>query len=194
MNDAVRFNDLTSPLSFLRTRRSGRPREMVAPGPTPAELDTILALAARVPDHGKLAPWRFVVIGNREKFADLLLDAFRAERPGSAAQELEPVRQFAHFAPTLVVVLSAPDRTSKIPVWEQELSAGAVCMNLLNAAHASGYTAGWITGWASYSSIVTDALGEPGERIAGFVFMGTPGRPLEERPRPDPGRIVRHWG
>lgn len=196
MNDtgAPRFNDLSSPLSLLRTRRSGRPREMTAPGPTADQLRQILEIASRVPDHGKLHPWRFVVIANRQRFADLLVQTFRAERPNSGSSELEPVRQFAQQAAALVVVMSAPVPSAKIPVWEQELSAGAACMNLLHAAHAMGFTGGWITGWASYSPGVTAALGEPGERIAGFMFLGTPSRALEERPRPQLDQVVRHWG
>lgn len=196
MNDSgtTRFNDLSSPLALLRTRRSGRPREMTTPGPSPNELRQILEIAARVPDHGKLHPWRFVVIEDRRRFADLLVETFRSERPNSGSSELEPVRQFAQQAPALVVVMSAPVPSAKIPVWEQELSAGAACMNLLHAAHALGFTGGWVTGWATYSPGIIAALGEPGERIAGFIFLGTPSRALEERSRPQLEHVVRRWG
>src|SRR3546814_7669589 len=95
------------------------------------------------------------------------------------------MEQFAHQAPTLIVALSSPVENSKIPLWEQELSAGAACMNLLHAATALGFGGGWLTGWPSYNTIVRDAFGKQHEKIAGFLFLGTPSRSLEERPRPD---------
>ncbi len=124
---AAMFNDRTSPLSLLATRRSGKPRDLVAPGPDADELRTMLSVAARTPDHGKLAPWRFVVVGDdrRAAFAALLADAYRAERPGAPAADLAGVEQFAHQAPALVVVMSSPRPDAKIPLWEQELSVGA---------------------------------------------------------------------
>lgn len=190
------FNDRSTPLSLLRTRRSGKPRDMVAPGPDAAQLREMVALAARTPDHGKLAPWRFVTVAaeQRPAFAALLREALRIERPGAAERDIEAVVQdFAYQAPALVVVLSAPKSNAKIPLWEQELSAGAACMNLLHAAHAMGFVGGWLTGWAAYSERVRDAFGRAPERIAGFVFIGSPGRPLEERPRPEPSEVATSW-
>lgn len=189
------FNDLSSPLTLLATRRSGKPRDMIAPGPDTAQLQAILAIAARTPDHGKLAPWRFVTIGGdqREAFAALLVDAYVAGKPDAGRLEREAAEQFARQAPTLVVVLSAPAKASHIPIWEQELSAGAVCMNLLAAAHAHGFVGSWLTGWPAYSDAVRNAFGTADERIAGFLFIGTPGRPLEERPRPDLASVVTAW-
>jgi nitroreductase len=189
------FNDTTTPLSLLATRRSGKPRDLIAPGPDAAQLATILEIAARTPDHGKLAPWRFVIVPveARAALATLITDAYRAERPQAGRSEVESLAQFAHQAPTLVVVLYSPKTTSHIPLWEQELSAGAVCMNLLHAVHASGFAGGWLTGWPSFSDTVRDAFGAAPERIAGFMFIGTPGRPLDERPRPDMARIVSEW-
>ena len=186
------LNDRSTPLAMLATRRSGKPRDLVAPGPDAGELDQMLAIAARTPDHGKLAPWRFVVIENRAAFADLLAKARAAELPGAPAHEIDAARQFAEQAPTLVVVLSAP-QGDRIPLWEQQLSAGAAAMNLLHAAHAHGYAAGWLTAWPAFSPAVTAALTQPGERIAAFVFIGTASRPLDERPRPAPSAIVRKW-
>ncbi len=142
----------------------------------------MIAIAARTPDHGKLAPWRFVIVDDRAALATLITDAYRAERPQAARTEIESLEQFAHQAPALVVVLSSPSTTSHIPRWEQELSAGAATMNLLHAAHAMGFAGGWLTGWPTFSDVVRDAFGGPHERIAGFVFLGTPGRPLDERP------------
>jgi nitroreductase len=190
------FNDLSSPAALMATRRSGKPRDLGEPGPTPEQLDRILAAATRVPDHGKLAPWRFVIIPSdkREAFAALLEQAYRAENPNPGKVELEAVRQFAHQAPALVVAFSAPAHASHIPIWEQQLSAGAACMNLLVATHAEGLAGGWLTGWAAYSDMVRDGLGGvSGERIAGFLFLGTPTRELEERPRPDRAAVVRIW-
>jgi nitroreductase len=187
------LNDLSSPLALLSTRRSGKPREMIAPGPDAAQLATILTIASRTPDHKKLVPWRFVVIENREKFADLLGEAFRAERAAAEGVDLGKLTAFAHDAPTLIAVLSAPDALSRVPLWEQELSAGAACMNLLHAAHALSFVASWITGWAAFSPTVAGGIGEAGERIAGFLFIGSPSAPLDDRPRPELTTIVRHW-
>ncbi len=189
------FNDTSSPLALLATRRSGKPRDLVAPGPDEAQLAHMLGIAARTPDHGKLAPWRFVVVpaDRREALSDLITTAYCAERPQAARLEIEALDQFARQAPTLVVVLSSPKPESHIPLWEQELSAGAACMNLLHAAHAAGFAGGWLTGWASYNESVRDAFGAAPEKIAGFMFIGTPSRPLEERPRPESDKIVRYW-
>lgn len=195
MTEASMFNDATSPLALLRTRRSGKPRDMIEPGPNAAQLHDILSAAIRVPDHGKLAPWRFVTVGSEQRtaLARVIVDAYRTEKSDAGRLEIEAMEQFAHQAPTLVVALSAPVAGSKIPVWEQELSAGAAIMNLLLAAHASGFVGSWLTGWPSYNEAVRDAFGQAGERIAGFVFIGSPSRGLEERPRPEYDTVVRKW-
>ena len=189
------FNDTSTPLSLLATRRSGKPRDLAGPGPSDAQLAEMCAIAARTPDHGKLAPWRFVTVAadQRDAFAALLVDAYRADRPDAKRLEIESVEQFARQAPALVVVLSSPRLDSQIPVWEQELSTGAACMNLLHAAHAMGFAGGWLTTWAAFNDRVRDAFGAAPERIAGFMFIGTPARPLEERPRPDLAVTVRKW-
>ena len=190
------FNDTSSTLALLRTRRSGKPRDMIGPGPDAMQLRTMLEAAIRVPDHGKLAPWRFVVVGSdqRQRLADVLTGAYLAEKPEAGRLEIETMEQFARQAPTLIVALSTPVADSKIPLWEQQLSVGAACMNLLTAAHASGFVSSWLTGWPTYSDVVRDAFGSPGERIAGFIFIGSPGRALEERPRPDYDKVVINWG
>ncbi|MFN5759205.1 MAG: nitroreductase [Sphingomonadaceae bacterium] len=189
------FNDTTTPISLLLSRRSGKPRDMIAPGPDAAQLETILTAASRVPDHGKLAPWRFVTLAadQRNALADLLVSAYQAEKPEAGKLELDAMVQFAHQAPSLVVVLSSPVVGSKIPLWEQELSTGAACMQLLNAAHALGFVGGWLTGWPTYSARVRDAFGTGDEHIAGFVFLGSPSKALEERPRPNLSDVVRAW-
>jgi nitroreductase len=189
------LNDRSSILSLLATRRSGRPRDLVAPGPDAAQLDRILAAAMRSPDHGKLHPWRFVHVaaGQRDAFARLLDAAYRQDNPAPGRLEVEANERFAHQAPALIVALSCPVEGHKIPVWEQQLSCGAACMNLLLAAHAIGFAGGWVTGWAAYSPAVLAAFGVPPERIAGFIFIGTPGVELEERMRPDASEVVSQW-
>jgi nitroreductase len=189
------LNDRATPLTLLETRRSGRPRDLVEPGPSADELRRILTVAARTPDHGKLHPWRFVHVPRerRAAFAELLHRAFRETDPAPRAPELEAVDRLAHQAPELVVALFSPKPSLKIPLWEQQLSCGAACMNLEHAAHALGYAAGWITGWAAYSDAVRDSFGTAPEQIAGFIYIGTPGMPLEERVRPDPAEVVGIW-
>ncbi len=190
------LNDTSSLLTHLRSRRSARPRDLVAPGPDAAQLREIVTMATRTPDHGKLRPWRLVTIGasQRDAFAAMLREAYLAEKPDAGQLELDSMDLFAHQAPALVAVLSTPVIESKIPVWEQQLSAGAVTMNLLHAAHAFGFVGGWVTGWPAYNRDVTAALGAgPDDRIAGFVFIGTPLPELEERARPDVDSVLTHW-
>ncbi|UZK65712.1 nitroreductase family protein [Sphingomonas sp. M1-B02] len=189
------FNDRSTPLSLLQTRRSGKPRDMIAPGPSPEQLRAMVAIAARTPDHGKLAPWRFVTVPEAARVAlsERMQQIFAEERPDATSRDLESVEQFVLQAPALVVVLSAPIVGHKIPLWEQELSAGAACMNLLHAAHAMRFVGSWLTGWAAYSDKVRDLFGAAPQRIAGFVFIGTPGRDLEERPRGQLSEIARIW-
>jgi nitroreductase len=189
------INDLSSILSLLETRRSGKPRELVGPGPSAEEMQRILTIAARVPDHGKLTPWRFVLVGDgeRDALAELFRKALELEDPAALPAVAEKAQEFAHYAGQLVVLISAPVEPHKIPVWEQQLSCGTAGMNLLTAAHALGYVAGWVTGWQAYSPTVNAAFCVPGERIGGFIFIGRPGREIEDRPRPLMESLVRSW-
>ncbi|MCM8556582.1 nitroreductase family protein [Sphingomicrobium sediminis] len=187
------LNDSSSLSAHLATRRSARPRDIVAPGPSDAQLDAILDMAARTPDHGAIVPYRFVIIDNRDALADLFVAACIADDPTCTPEKLDKFRDKAHWAPTLVALISAPDHDHKIPVWEQELTAGAVGMNLLHATHAHGFVGGWITGAQSYADPVVEALCDEGERIAGFFYLGTPAHALEERARPEIGAIVTRW-
>jgi nitroreductase len=189
------LNDRSSILSLLETRRSGKPREMVGPGPSADELQRILAIAARTPDHGKLSPWRFITVRDdqREDLALLLRRALQAEDPCAGPAHHEAADQFARQQGALIVLVSAPLHGHKVPVWEQELSCGAAAMNLLLGAHALGYVAGWVTGWQSYSETVRSAFCGEGERIAGFIFIGHASRELEERPRPELASVSRSW-
>jgi nitroreductase len=189
------LNDRSSLLSLLETRRSAKPRELIGPGPTAAELERMLTLAARTPDHGKLHPWRFATIAGdqRDAFEVVLRQALAEDDPCASVAKHQKEHEFAHYAGQLVVLVSAPLHDHKIPVWEQELSCGAAGMNLLHAAHALGYVAGWVTGWRAYSEGVRSAFCAPGERIAGFIFIGHAGRDLEERPRPELADVVKAW-
>ncbi len=189
------LNDLSSTLALLETRRSGRPREMIAPGPDEAQMQRILTIAARTPDHGKLFPWRFVTVADdqRNALAALLHRALPDHDPDATPAHHAKAEEFARQAPALVVLVSAPVPGHKIPQWEQQLSCGAAAMNLLIAAHALGYVGGWITGWATYSERVRTAFCGPGERIAGFIFLGSPGAALEERPRAPLATVARAW-
>ncbi|HET7575808.1 MAG TPA: nitroreductase [Sphingomicrobium sp.] len=188
-------NDRSSTLSLLETRRSAKPRELVGPGPSAEELDRILTIAVRIPDHGKLHPWRFVTIGDdrRDAFEVVLRQALAEEDPCASVAKHEKEHEFAHYAGALVVLVSAPVENHKIPVWEQQLSCGAAGMNLMLAAHALGYVAGWVTGWRAYSERVRETFCGPGERIAGFIFIGQPSRELQERDRPALDEVRREW-
>jgi nitroreductase len=195
MSRSAMFNELSSPLSYLQSRRSGRLREMVGPGPTPEQLEQMIVVAARTPDHGKLHPWRFVIVEREQRgeLALLLRAALEANDPSATSAHHHKAEDFARGGEALVVLLSAPVEGHKIPVWEQQLSVGAVAMNLLHAGHAMGYVGSWLTGWATYDPLVARAFCVGNERIAGFFFFGSPALPLQERPRPEPSSIIRRW-
>ena len=188
-------NDRSSLIAHLETRRSGRPADMVAPGPDAAQLAGMLRLAARTPDHGKLVPYRFVIVekSQRDALQKLFADALDDCAPDAHEAKVRKTLAKAHYAPCLVILISAPLRDHKIPVWEQELTAGAVGMNLLHAVHAHGFVGAWITGDQAYDPCVTQHFCRDGERIAGLFFIGSPGLPLEERERPQLDDIVTHW-
>jgi len=180
-------------LELLKTRRSVKPIELSGPGPSPAELETLLTIAARVPDHGKLAPWRFIVFEGDARLTagDKIATVFREQRVDATPEQIEFERKRLARAPLVVAVVSRAGPHVKIPEWEQLLSAGAAAMNLVIAAHATGYAASWITEWYSYERRVLDALGlGPNERIAGFVHIGRPAKPPEDRERPKLADIV----
>jgi nitroreductase len=180
-------------IDLLKTRRSPRISDLAEPGPSDAEIETLLTVASRVPDHGKLAPWRFVVLRKkgRAPLADALARCFRADHPEATPDQIEKERARFADSPLIVGVISRAGPHAKIPEWEQILSAGAACMNLVNAAHALGFGANWVTGWAAYDRSCLDLLGvAPNERVAGFVHIGKPTAPLEDRPRPKLADIV----
>jgi nitroreductase len=189
------LNDRSSLLSLLETRRSAKPRLLEPGGPSDAELDRILGIASRTPDHGKLCPWRFVHVTaeKRDSLGALLRQALAEEDPCATVAHHNKEDEFAHYGGELIVLVSSPTHNHKIPVWEQELSCGAAGMNLLLAAHALGYVAGWVTGWRAYSPRVAAAFCQPGERIAGFIFIGRSPMELDERPRPALDEVATTW-
>lgn len=169
----------------LARRRSAPAQSLAAPGPSREEIERILLLGARTPDHGKLFPWRFVVLGpqSRVELAEKLLPLADAQ-PG--ADKARKVLGKLTAPPLTILVVSSPVDSPKVPVWEQQLSAGAVCMNLEHAANALGYSASWITDWYSYDAAAVALLGlKAGETVAGFIHIGTLAEAPLERPRPD---------
>ena len=184
---------MNEPLLRLQQRRSVAPHRLGEPAPGAAEVETLLTVAARVPDHGRLVPWRFLILQGeaRTRIGDSVAAAFRSDNPAADAEKVAFERNRLARAPLVVAVVSRAKPHVKIPEWEQVLSAGAVCMNLLHAATALGYGASWITEWYAFDRRVLDALGlDPGERIAGFVHIGTILEQPAERVRPDLATLV----
>lgn len=182
-----------STVRLLARRRSSPAQTLAAPGPSPEELQSLLRLGARVPDHGKLAPWRFVVIAAPAKASLVQHFEVIAAARSDAEKALAKLSKL-RAAPVTICVISRADPAAAIPVWEQELSAGAVCMSLLVAAAALGYGANWITDWYAYDPKAGQILGlSEQERVAGFVHVGTPAEPPLERARPDVSSLVSYW-
>lgn len=183
-------------LALLETRRTVANHELAEPGPNDADIARIIAVSARVPDHGKLTPWRFVLYRGEARAA---LDAklrplYRARFPD--VPEKKAILEETRFSriPLTIGVISTAVEHFKVPVWEQELSAGAACMNLMLAAHALGFSAQWLTGWCAYDAEAKALLGvKPEERVAGLICIGTPTVPPVDRPRPTYADIVTEW-
>src|SRR5215510_3643032 len=174
-------------LELLQTRRSLKPIELIGPGPSGAEIETLLTIASRVPDHGKLTPWRFIVFEGEARLTagQAIETVFRAKYPDAKPDQLDYERKRLARAPLVIAVVSRAGPHVKIPEWEQVLSAGAAAMSLVLAAHALGYGANWITEWYAYDRAVLDALGlKDNEKVAGFIHIGTPKHAPEDRPRP----------
>ena len=178
---------------YMETRRSRPVLQIGEPGPSRAEIEEMLAIASRVPDHGKLAPWRFVVFrgSERERIGERLAAIALEKTPGLSEESLRAERMRLTRAPVVVMMVSRAGPHPKIPEWEQVLSAGAAGMNLLIAANALGYVACWITEWIAYDAAAASLLGVgPGEKIAGFVHIGSSQQPPFERDRPKLEDIV----
>jgi nitroreductase len=184
---------LPDAIELLKIRRSVKPREMNGPGPSAAELETILTIGARVPDHGKLTPWRFIVFEGdaRLRAGAIIADVFVQQNPNATPAEIDTERHRLMDAPLVIGVVSFTRPHPKVPPWEQQLSAGASAMNIVTAATALGYGANWLTGWFAFDRGVLDRLGlKTDEKLAGFIHIGTPSKPSEDRPRPALADIV----
>lgn len=187
---------LTSPLQFLDARRSVPSKQLGEPGPDNATLLRMLASAVRVPDHGKLVPFRFIRIHGdaRQALGERLAARTLHLDPDAADAVLEKDRARFSHAPTIVTVVARLTAGHKVPEQEQLLTAGSVCFALLQAAQALGFGAQWLTGWMAYDDAVAATLGlAPNERVAGFIHIGTPQREAPERDRPDPSALLTDW-
>lgn len=186
---------MTSLIPFLKTRRSSKITSLTSPGPNAEQLQDLLTIGARVPDHGKYHPWYFIVFEGdaRREAGDLLRQAYAAENPDAAPAKLDLEAESFLRAPLVIAVVSRI-REGKTPEWEQILSAGAACYNICLAANAMGFGSNWLTQWYSYSPTFRKLMGlETQDRFAGFIYIGTATAPNEERERPDLSRIVTHW-
>ncbi|MDX3929430.1 MAG: nitroreductase [Shinella sp.] len=180
-------------IDYLSSRRSIPAFQMGDPGPGKAEIEGMLKLASRVPDHGKLAPWRFIVYrgGERERISAELAKIAIADRPDLSEEMVTVENTRFTRAPVVVAVVSTAAPHFKIPEWEQLMSAGAVCLNLLMAANAHGFASNWLTEWYAFDERAYPVLGvRPGEKVAGFIHIGTAQVPPTERPRPELSEIV----
>ncbi len=190
------LNQRGDPLKLLATRRSASVKAMGEPGPSPEQLKKLLELAVRVPDHGKLTPWRFILFEgeSRADFGRKLEARWRELHPDHGEQSLAFIRNFFLRAPVVLAVVSRAAPHVKIPEWEQVLSAGAVCQTILVAATAMGLGCQWNTDWIAYDPEIAKIMGlEPHEKIAGFIYFGTPTEPVTDRPRPDPESLITRW-
>ena len=184
-------------IDLLLSRRSGSAKAMTGPGPTREQLLTILKAGARVPDHGKLAPWRYIVFDGeaRAHFGEVLVEALKEQEPTASEERIALERVRFMRAPVVIGVVSRVREAIPIPEWEQVLSAGASCMTMVIAAHSLGFVANWITEWCAYHPRVRERLGlKSGERIAGFIYIGHAALPLEERARPRLNDLLTFWG
>ena len=180
-------------IELLKTRRSVKPREMTGPGPSPADLETILTIGARVPDHGKLAPWRFIIFEGdaRARAGEIIAGVFARKHPNASPADVEIEKNRLMDAPLVIGVVSLTKPHPKVPPWEQEMSAGASAMNIVTAATALDYGACWLSGWFSFDRDVLDGLGlKADEKLAGFIHIGKIAKPSEDRPRPALSDIV----
>jgi len=181
---------------MIALRRSTSKRGLTEPGPTSNELDELLTVAARVPDHRRLAPWRFLVFegSQRSAFNQRAVEIQKREAPEATETMLADTANYFTRAPVVVAVISSPDMTHKTPVWEQELSCGAVCHNLLLAANASDWAGCWLTEWIAFSAGINALLGlTEHERVAGFIYLGTAAESPQERMRPDISTKITRW-
>jgi nitroreductase len=193
----TQLNDRSSLLTFLKTRKSASAKAMGGPGPDAAQLRDMLAIAVRVPDHGKLNPWRFVIFDGaaRGQVGDLFSKRFAELHPDYPAENVAFQKGLFLRSPLVIAVVSTAAVHAKIPVWEQQMSAAAVCFNLVLAAQALGFDAQWQSDWVAYDEGAKAAMGIlAAEKVAGLIYVGTSSVPLEDRPRPDAASLTTRWG
>jgi len=182
--------------TLIALRRSISKRSLSEPGPSQQQLDELLTVATRVPDHRRLAPWRFLVFEGaaRDAFNQRAVEIQKQEDPEASETMLADTAGYFTRAPVVVAVISSPDVTHKTPVWEQELSCGALCHNLLLAANASGWAGCWLTEWIAFSPGINQLL-ELGthERVAAYIYLGTATSAPQERMRPDVAAKISRW-
>ena len=184
---------MSNALELLKNRASPKAADLVPPAPSEAQLNEILTIAARVPDHGMMKPWRFIVLPKetRGPLVEKLAANFRAGNPNASEAEIDKQRLRFGDSPLIVTVICKISPNPKVPDVEQLLSAGAACMNLLNAAHAFGFGANWLTGWAAFDKSSKELFGlADNEQIVGFIHIGTAKGEVFQRPRPDLSQIV----
>lgn len=194
--DNSQLKPMNPAIDLLLKRRSVPPRLLGPPAPTPREVDTMLTIASRVPDHGRAVPWRFIIIGpaGGARLGELIAATFLVDHPDANAATMDAERARLVRAPLVIAVVSCPHEHPKAPEWEQTLSAGAAAMNLVIAANALGYSTNWHTEWYAYDDRITSELGLGAEeRIAGFVHIGTAVEPPLDRPRPELSEIVSRY-
>lgn len=192
----IKLNDTSSLLAFLKSRKSAFAKAMTGPGPTADHLGEILEIAVRVPDHGKLAPWRFVLFENdaRAKVGEKFAQIWAGKNPTHGTEILDFQRGLFMRAPVVLAVISTAAPHGKIPEWEQQMSAAAVCYNIVLATTALGFDAQWQSDWAAYDAEAKSAMGVfESEKVAGLIYMGHSTVPLEDRPRPDALALLTRW-
>ena len=190
------MDEKTGLINYFSTRRSVPGEFLLEPGPSKEELEKIIAIGLRVPDHGKLNPWRLIVISgdNRALAGEKLAEIALSRNPDIDESSLKVERGRFLPAPVTIGVLSSPRPHVKIPEFEQLLSAGAVALNLVHGANAFGYGAQWVTRWFAYDDFASEMLGaREGEKFVAFIHMGTAAKRLEDKPEPDMGKLVTHW-
>lgn len=192
----TKLNETTSLLAFLKSRKSASAKAMTGPGPSADQIAEILEIAVRVPDHGKLAPWRFILFEGeaRAKVGDSFAQVWAAQNPSHGPEIFNFQRGLFMRAPVVLAVVSTAAPHGKIPVWEQQMSAAAVCYNAVMAATALGFDAQWQSDWVIYDEGAKTVMGvNAAEKIAGLIYIGHSSVQLEDRPRPDALALLTRW-
>jgi nitroreductase len=193
IGNIMKLNDTSSVLAFLKSRKSASAKTMTGPGPSQSQIDEILEIAVRVPDHGKLAPWRFVLIEGegRARVGEGFAQVWSKNNPSHGGESLNFQLGLFMRAPLILIVVSTAAANGKIPVWEQQLSSAAVCYSAVLAATALGFDVQWQSDWVAYDDGAKAVMGvHAHEKVSGIIYIGTSNVPLEDRPRPDVSTLL----